>query len=489
MPIHQEYEEGGSFMNHTSIGKLLPVDGFRLSVARSMPMDFTTSLTHLYQPLIGNESISLYQTLLSQYDLQEEVGGVNTHHLLMSYLNLPLNHIYEARKRLEAIGLLRTFVDQSEDQTVYTYVLLRPFTPSEFFADEMLSLLLYHHLGQQKYERLQRTFSGGSPSSRKGEEVTSSFEHVFSMGGVTTEPPPTHFKEQDQELVESQGANIQENRIEFSYIKQSLDQRMLPVQSILSNRNQKVLSQLSLLYNLTTNDVEKALLWALNDENQLDLTELKEACHDLYQSKGGQSENLQVTHQRDSLSVSNDQETSKEQPDNKEEALIKRLEHISPRELLLDLSGGAEPPEKDLRMIRDIMTQQGLTPGVMNVLIYYVLLKTDMKLSKNYMETIAGHWTRLQVKTVRHAMRVAKTENKKYQQWANNRKSGGNRSYNKNQKQDVLPDWFKDQKDQKDQKGQSSEDDQAPKRKDGKSASDIEREKQELAEALKNMDD
>ncbi|MCD5323816.1 MULTISPECIES: replication initiation and membrane attachment family protein [Pontibacillus] len=471
-------------MEHTSIGKLLPVDGFRLKVARSMPMDFTTSLTHLYQPLIGNESISLYQTLLSEYDLQEQAGDVRTHHLLMSYLNLPLNHIYEARKRLEAIGLLRTFVDQSEEHNLYTYILLRPFTPSEFFADEMLSLLLYHHLGQQKYERLQRTFSGQSSSYEKGEEVTSSFEYVFSMGAVATEVPPSQFEEQDQDLVESQGANIKESQIDFSYVKQSLDQRMLPVQSILTNRNQKVISQLSLLYNLTTNDVEKAILWALNDENQLDLSELKEACHDLYQSKGGQSEDLQVTHKRDSLAVTDhNQEPQKEQQaDNKEEALIQRLEHISPRELLQDLSGGAEPPEKDLRMIRDIMTQQGLTPGVMNVLIYYVLLKTDMKLSKNYMETIAGHWTRLQVKTVRHAMRVAKTENKKYQQWANNRKSGGKRSYNKNQKQDVLPDWFKDQK------GQSS-DNQDPKRQSGKSASEIEREKQELAEALKNMDD
>lgn len=40
----------------------------------------------------------------------------------------------------------------------------------------------------------------------------------------------------------------------------------------------------------------------------------------------------------------------------------------------------------DLTAVEDVMLGQKLDPGVINVLIHYVMLKTDMKLSKNYME-------------------------------------------------------------------------------------------------------
>lgn len=62
------------------------------------------------------------------------------------------------------------------------------------------------------------------------------------------------------------------------------------------------------------------------------------------------------------------------------------------------------------------MTTQGLPSPVMNVLIHYVLLQSNMKLSKAYMETIASHWSRANLQTAREAMRFAKNEKAHYQQ-------------------------------------------------------------------------
>ncbi len=64
------------------------------------------------------------------------------------------------------------------------------------------------------------------------------------------------------------------------------------------------------------------------------------------------------------------------------------------------------------------MMNQKLTPGVVNVLIYYVMLRSDMKLAKTYVEKIAGHWARKKVGTVAEAMALAKEENRQYQEWA-----------------------------------------------------------------------
>ena len=52
----------------------------------------------------------------------------------------------------------------------------------------------------------------------------------------------------------------------------------------------------------------------------------------------------------------------------------------------------------------------GLPPGVVNVLLEYVLLKYDYKLPRNLVEKIAGHWKRLGISSVEEAFEQAKKE-------------------------------------------------------------------------------
>ena len=92
------------------------------------------------------------------------------------------------------------------------------------------------------------------------------------------------------------------------------------------------------------------------------------------------------------------------------------------REVLKDISGGAEPSKTDLQIIEEIMFSQKLLPGVINVLIQYVMLKTDMKLTKGYIEKIAGQWVRKNIRTVKDAMDLAKKEHKQYMEWAQGKK-------------------------------------------------------------------
>ena len=54
-----------------------------------------------------------------------------------------------------------------------------------------------------------------------------------------------------------------------------------------------------------------------------------------------------------------------------------------------------------------------MTPAVINVLIDYVLKINNNKLTKAFIETIAGQWARLGIKTAREAMKEAEKEYKK----------------------------------------------------------------------------
>jgi DnaD/phage-associated family protein len=98
------------------------------------------------------------------------------------------------------------------------------------------------------------------------------------------------------------------------------------------------------------------------------------------------------------------------------EALMEYLNSATPEEVLTDLSGGKSPSKSELDIIEHIKEFK-LPDEVINVLIQYVLLKTDMKLTRRYMEKIASHWARKKIKTVEQAMEIAKKEHKQYLEW------------------------------------------------------------------------
>src|SRR5699024_4124664 len=88
------------------VGKILPVEGYKVIFSGTLHVDYTKSLIHLYQPLIGINAFALYYILVNDIDLKN-LTNKQTHHTLMGALNLPLDAIYEARIKLEGIGLLR----------------------------------------------------------------------------------------------------------------------------------------------------------------------------------------------------------------------------------------------------------------------------------------------------------------------------------------------------------------------------------------------
>ena len=413
------------------LGKILPVDGYEVRLTTSLPTDYIHSLYHLYQPLIGIEAISLYQTLLLQIEIQSEVS-IQTHHTLMTYLNLPLDQIYEARLKLEGIGLLKTYQFDSDDRVYFTYELQAPFSPRQFFADMMLSELLYRHLGKSRYMLLKNVYSKNNERDI-GKDITASFSDVFqtiqSKNPVHSPAPPES----------SPGIPIKS--VNFSILEQTLHRKMIPVNKVLTETNKKIIAQLMQLYDLETYEVENALLWALTDENTLDVEQFRAACHDLFRAKHN------VTDVK--LSVKREEVNQPNKELSKEERLIARFESISPKELLEDLSGGNNASEQDMKLISEIMVKQGLPNPVMNVLIHYVLLQSNMKLSKPYLEKIASHWSRAKLKTAKEAMEFAKKQAEPPVKLQRNNRQ-------KKQSTEVIPDWFKERKTKQQNTNQSA---------------------------------
>ena len=100
-----------------------------------------------------------------------------------------------------------------------------------------------------------------------------------------------------------------------------------------------------------------------------------------------------------------------------------------------------EPSLRDLRLIESLLVDLKMNPGVVNVLIAYVLKINNQKLSKNYIETIAGQWKRLNVETVEEAMRVSEREHKKLKKQFE-QKTTVSRVISRKTREETLPDWF-----------------------------------------------
>ena len=93
---------------------------------------------------------------------------------------------------------------------------------------------------------------------------------------------------------------------------------------------------------------------------------------------------------------------------------------------------------RELAILEDLMVKQKMKPGVVNVLISYVLKVNNNKFTRSYVETVASQWSRMNIETVEDAMHVAEKEHKKIQKLINE-----NKPVKKDKViEEELPSWF-----------------------------------------------
>ena len=139
--------------------ELLPIDHY-IATANGLLHDYDRKiLTFLYQPLIGAGCMSLYMTLWAELEENRLWSESHSHHSLMNFMDMNLKRIYEKRLKLEAIGLLKTFVKQEEGHRLFVYELQPPLTAEQFLSDGMLNIYLYRKIGRTQFARVKRFFS------------------------------------------------------------------------------------------------------------------------------------------------------------------------------------------------------------------------------------------------------------------------------------------------------------------------------------------
>lgn len=377
-------------------------------------------LTMLYQPIIGSVATNLYFSLWSNLDRNEIVSMEYTHHYLMANMQLNLDEIIEARERLEGIGLLKVFL-REDNINHYLYELYSPVSAYEFFNNPILNTAFYSNVGKQEYEKAVSYFSVPRISMKDYEEITCSFHEIFSSCALTPIENNNNIKRLNR-----LGLNFNPT-INLNNILSKIPEEMINIKGI-TKETKEFLYKISYIYNLDDETFSSIIRNSLNERHLIDKKLLRDNCRKYYSfENGGKLPSLIYRNQPEYL--------RKPVGDvSKRAKLIYMFETTSPYDFLVFKNNNTKPTKSDLSVLEMLLIDFNLNPGVVNVLVDYVLKINNNKLIKSFIETIASQWKRSNIETVEEAMKIAEREYKSRQ----------NKTITKSirKKTEYTPDWF-----------------------------------------------
>jgi len=378
---------------------ILPADSYIVINKSLLNDNDRLVLTMLYQPIVGSNAISLYFTLWADLNKTEIMSNEYTHHHLMSTMCLKLDDISSARKKLEAVGLLKTFFKNASINN-YVYELYSPYTPSEFFSNPILSSALLSSVGKKEYQDLVSYYKIPKVNMNEFEDITMHFSDIYKMGNNLLEDiTQKGIKKKDKLEV------MVDDVVDFDFIISSMPKGICN-EKIFNSSTKKLINRLAYLYNFDDTTLVGLIKDSLNEKGMISESEFKKNCKNFYSFENN-------SHPKLIYKVKNDVKEDKKDLKNIKDKLIECFECTTPYDFLRAKYGGSKPTNKDINLIEGLLVDQELNPGVINVLIDYVLRTNDNKLNRNLVEAIASQWKLSNINSVVDAMKQAEKEYRK----------------------------------------------------------------------------
>lgn len=378
---------------------LLPADNYVVVNKTILTDNDKVNLINLYEPIIGPLAISLYLTLWSDLDRTLTFSDSYNHHHLMTFLKSNLNDIKEARSALEALGLIKTYYKEGDNINYYIYELYSPISAYEFFNHPILNIVLYNNLGVNEYNNLIKSYKKVNFKYDDYKDISSKLNDTFKSSAYN------NFSNENIKNKNSNKPKL-DNLIDFDVLKESIPNKVLG-NNAFNKKTKELINNLAFIYNLDTLKVSEILRLTI-DENGLINKDLfiKEVRKYYEYNNGGSLPTIIYRTQPEHLK-------SPEGDLSSAGKMVYIFENTTPYDFLKSKYKNNNPTPRDLKLLEYLALELNMSPAVINVLIDYVLRISDNKLNKAYVETIAGQWTRLGIKTAREAMNQAKKEYKK----------------------------------------------------------------------------
>lgn len=323
-------------------------------------------LYSLYLPLVGYKAIFIYCFLVNEYLINNKDGKIL---YLLNKSDMTVSDFLLNKRSLESVGLIQTL----EDQDNYVFILKSASTPGDFFGNTVLKGLFVNKVGENEATKMMKLYEVDQIDFSKYIDISAGVKDSFSID----------FNAKDVKLNDDvKLVTVNKNLIKDNFDDVKLIENIISKSKITKNDLNfdeiNEIHRLGTLYGLNEAIMAKILIDGFNSEREngkkidLEFCEMrckKEVCK--YKSF--------IQKKEQSYFHSNTPVANK----------INYYESTSPRDFLKEKQNGVEPIRSDLDIIEYLSQNLGLSNGVINVILEYVLMKCSNKLNRNYIEKIA----------------------------------------------------------------------------------------------------
>lgn len=356
-------------------------------------------LCFLYQPLIGYGATALYFALWSEHD-RKNYQEILSHEQLFLFMQIAPGEFQKIREKLEAVGLLRTYMKEENGMRQYIYTLYAPKHPKDFFDDPLFSGLYQKYVGQKEAEKMARYFT--THQNVEGyQEVSASFKQVFVP----------NFDDECYQKSLSLSKGKKRDRIagevltqfDFGTFFTRLSEKYgLTSDKIFTNAEKKDIERIATLYGMEGDQMADIVARTYEiDENQrvcFRLDKLHQLCQD---ERAFPSTYQKAAPQRSKI-------TSQSNLAKK----VELLETVAPYRYLAIKQNLTKPVKSDMNLINTLSEQLKLNNAVINTLIDYVLSVKNNTLPAAYTEKIGASLARANITTAIDAMNFLNNKGK-----------------------------------------------------------------------------
>lgn len=420
----------------------------------------------LYQPLLGSEAFSLWINLLAELPTGCFESNVNVHAELLNRMEIGIPQFFQARIKLEGIGLLKTYVKKEEINQDFLYVLQKPLSASDFFHDEVLSVFLLEKVGEKRYNQLVDLFAVPNASIAEDyQEVSRKFLDVFPFKLEKLQAYQAILQQSQALFITDESKvelKVESTTFDWTYFMSLIDGIYINKEQV-ETKLRKTIYTFHQLYGIDELAMQRFLLEATDYlTNRVDEKELRKAIYKQYhqprknQAVVAAAENAAVTEENQSVLEPAEQAILRQNTlkrlgfTEQEIQIILISESLSPMDFLQSIKEqkGGYVAQSERWTLESICKNANLPNAVINILLHYALVTQDNAvLNQRYAEAIANDWAQKKIFKPEDAILEAKklqqaAKEKKQKRQAD--KKQNHTSYKGNQvtyRKETLPEW------------------------------------------------
>lgn len=387
------------------------LDKFKLITYQNLDLDERNVFTLLYQPIIGCDAFTLYLTLWSFIDRTRSNSTEHKHYKIYDILRMSPKQFTQARKKLEAIGLLVAY----HNEDLYLYELKAPLSAEEFIKDGSLGAYLYSKIGKENFEDLVNLFRVTKGDKNGFKNITSNFDEVFS-----SIPQPIDIK---HDYASKSKAKIKINHnFDFEVFVEGLSKNYVDRRKLTKSVIEKIMN-ISYVYNLDEFTMQKVFMDSVDRDRNINIEKISYNARKWFEFERETVETELIIDSKERLTP---------------EDLLEKCKTETPSTVLGILSNG-KPSVTELKVVERIIENYDFKIEVVNFLLVYVIGLLGEFPAYGYFDKVAIEWQRNNVKSVPSAIENIKNRQRRML----NQKPRNQKAKNILPK-DVKADWFDD---------------------------------------------